>query len=114
MGSLDNGLKDGFKDVKKTVGGMAGEISDVFSGDGLDLNSSASVTKSLEAQLAMPSAKFEAHENKTVSEIAILRASMERILTAILEKSSDIYLDNEKISLNTYEQHGSILAREGL
>ena len=114
MGSLDNGLKDGFKYVKKTVGGMAGEISDVFSGDGLDLNSSASVTKSLEAQLAMPSAQFEAHENKTVSEIAILRASMEKILTAILEKSSDIYLDNDIISLKTYEQHGAIYARGGI
>ena len=114
MGSLDNGLIDGFKDVKKTVGGMAGEISDVFSGDSLDLNSSASVTKSLEAQLAMPSAQFEAHENKTVSEIAILRASMEKILTAILEKSSDVYLDNDIISLKTYEQHGAIYAREGI
>ena len=114
MGSLDNGLKDGFKDVKKTVGGMAGEISDVFSGDSLDLNSSASVTKNLEAQLAMPSAQFEAHENKTVSEIAILRASMEKILTAILEKSSDVYLDNDIISLKTYEQHGAIYAREGI
>ena len=114
MQGLDQGLRDQFKDVKQTVGGMAGEISDVFSGDNLDLNSSASVTKSLEAQLAMPSAQFEAHENKTVSEIAILRSSLESILTAILEKSSDIYLDNEKISLNTYEQHGSILAREGI
>lgn len=114
MGSLDNGLKDGFKDVKKTVGGMAGEISDVFSGDNLDLNSSTSLTKSLEAQLAMPSAQFEAHENKTVSEIAILRASMEKILTAILEKSSDVYLDNDIISLKTYEQHGAIYAREGI
>lgn len=114
MGSLDNGLIDGFKDVKKTVGGMAGEISNVFSGDSLDLNSSASVTKSLEAQLAMPSAQFEAHENKTVSEIAILRASMEKILTAILEKSSDVYLDNDIISLKTYEQHGAIYAREGI
>ena len=114
MGSLDNGLKDGFKDVKKTVGGMTGEISDVFSGDSLDLNSSASVTKSLEAQLAMPSSQFEAHENKTVSEIAILRASMERILTAILEKSSDVYLDNDIISIKTYEQHGAIYARGGI
>ena len=114
MGSLDHGLKDGFKDVKQTVGGMAGEISDVFSGDSLDLNSSASVTKNLEAQLAMPSAKFEAHESKTVSEIAILRASMERILTAILEKSSDVYLDNDIISLKTYEQHGAIYARGGI
>ena len=114
MKGLDQGLQDQFKEVKQTVGGMAGEISDVFSGDSLDLNSSASVTKSLEAQLAMPSAQFEAHENKTVSEIAILRASMEKILTAILEKSSDVYLDNDIISLKTYEQHGAIYAREGI
>ena len=114
MKGLDQGLQDQFKDVKQTVGGMAEEISDVFSGDGLDLNSSASVTKSLEAQLAMPSAQFEAHESKTVSEIAILRASMERILTAILEKSSDVYLDNDIISLKTYEQHGAIYARGGI
>ena len=114
MQGLDGGLKDRFKDVKQTVGGMADEISDVFSGDNLDLNSSASVTKSLEAQLAMPSAQIEAHDSKTVSEIAILRASMERILTAILEKSSDIYLDNDIISMKTYEQHGAIYAREGI
>ena len=114
MKGLDEGLQDQFKDVKQTVGGMAGEIADVFSGDNLDLNSSASVTKSLEAQLAMPSSQFEAHENKTVSEIAILRASMEKILTAILEKSSDVYLDNDIISLKTYEQHGAIYAREGI
>lgn len=114
MKGLDQGLQDQFKDVKQTVGAMADEISDVFSGDNLDLNSSASLTKSLEAQLAMPSTQFEAHESKTVSEIAILRASMERILTAILEKSSDVYLDNDIISLKTYEQHGAIYARRGI
>ena len=114
MQGLDQGLQERFKGVKETVGGMAGEISDVFSGDNLDLNSTASVTKNLEARLSMPSAQFEAHDNKTVSEIAILRASMERILTAILEKSSDIYLDNDIISMKTYEQHGAIYAREGI
>ena len=114
MKGLDQGLQDQFKDVKQTVGGMADEISDVFSGDNLDLNSSASLTKSLEAQLAMPSTQFEANESKTVSEIAILRASMEKILTAILEKSSDVYLDNDIISLKTYEQHGAIYARGGI
>lgn len=114
MQGLDQGLQERFKGVKETVGGMAGEISDVFSGDNLDLNSTASVTKNLEARLAMPSAQLEVQESKTVSEIAILRSSLESILTAILEKSSDVYLDNEKISLNTYEQHGSILAREGI
>lgn len=114
MQSLDKGLQDRFKDVKKNVGGMADEISDVFSGDDFGLGSSASVTKNLEAQLAIPSTQFEAHENKTVSEIAILRASMEKILTAILEKSSDVYLDNDIVSLKTYEQHGAIYAREGI
>ena len=114
MQGLDQGLQERFKGVKETVGGMAGEISDVFSGDNLDLNSTASITKNLEARLAMPSAQLEVQESKTVSEIAIMRSSLESILTAILEKSSDIYLDNEKISLNTYEQHGSILAREGI
>ena len=114
MQSLDKGLLDRFKDVKKNVGGMADEISDVFSGDDFGLGSSASVTKNLEAQLAMPSAQLEVNENKTVSEIAILRASMEKILTAILEKSSDVYLDNDIVSLKTYEQHGAIYAREGI
>ena len=114
MQGLDKGLQDRFRDVKNTVGGMAGEISDVFSGDNLDLNSTSSVSKNLEAQLSMPSAQLEVKEDKTVSEIAILRASMERILTAILEKSSDVYLDNDIISLKTYEQHGAIYAREGI
>jgi len=114
MQGLDQGLQERFKGVKETVGGMAGEISDVFSGDNLDLNSTASVTKNLEARLAMPSAQLEVQESKTVSEIAILRASMEKILTAIFEKSSDIYLDNDIISMKTYEQHGAIYAREGI
>lgn len=51
---------------------------------------------------------------KVVSEIAILRSSLEKILTAILEKPSDTYLDSEKISLVTYKNHGAIYAREGM
>ena len=114
MQGLDGGLKDRFKDVKKTVNGVAGEIADVFSGDNLDLDTSSAVTRNLQSTLDVSSAQFEAHDSKTVSEIAILRASMEKILTAILEKSSDIYLDNDIISMKTYEQHGAIYAREGI
>ena len=114
MQGLDKGLQDRFRDVKNTVGGMAGEISDVFSGDNLDLNSTSSVSKNLEAQLSMPSAQLEVKEDKTVSEIAILRASMEDILTAILEKPTDTYLDGEKISWNSYQRQGTFLAREGI
>ena len=114
MQGLDKGLQDRFRDVKNTVGGMAGEISDVFSGDNLDLNSTSSVSKNLEAQLSMPSAQLEVKEDKTVSEIAILRASMEDILTAILEKPTDTYLDGEKISWNSYQRQGTFFAREGI
>lgn len=114
MQSLNRGLQDRFRDVKNTVGSMAGEISDVFSGDNLDLNSTSSVSKNLEAQLSMPSAQLEVKEDKTVSEIAILRSSMENILTAILEKPTDTYLDGEKISLNSYQRQGAFFAREGI
>ena len=114
MQGLDKGLQDRFRDVKNTVGGMAGEISDVFSGDNLDLNATSSVSKNLEAQLSMPSAQLEVKEDKTVSEIAILRASMEDILTAILEKPTDTYLDGEKISWNSYQRQGTFFAREGM
>nr|DAK10646.1 MAG TPA: tail tape measure protein [Caudoviricetes sp.] len=114
MQGLDRGLQDRFKGVKKSVSGMAGEISNAFSNDDFGLSGTPTITKNIEASLAMPSAQFEAHENKTVSEIAILRASMEKILTAILEKSSDVYLDNDIISIKTYEQHGAIYARGGI
>ena len=114
MQGLDGGLRDRFKDVKKTVNGVAGEIADVFSGDNLDLDSTSSVSKNLEAQLSMPSAQLEVKEDKTVSEIAILRASMEDILTAILEKPTDTYLDGEKISWNSYQRQGTFFAREGI
>lgn len=114
MEGLDQGLQEQFKDVKQTVGGMVDEISDVFTGDNIDLNSSASITKVLEVQLAMSSTQFEDRESKTVSEIANLRASMERILTAILEKPSDTYLDADKISMSVYQRQGAIYAREGI
>ncbi|MGI0345766.1 phage tail protein, partial [Streptococcus pneumoniae] len=93
MQGLDRGLQDRFKDVKKSVSGMAGEISNAFSNDDFGLSGTPTIAKNIEASLAMPSAQIEAKDSQTVSEIAILRASMEKILTAILEKPSDTYLD---------------------
>ena len=52
--------------------------------------------------------------DKVVSEMRILRASMEKILTAILEKPSDTYLDADKISMSVYQRQGAIYAREGI
>ena len=114
MQGLDRGLQDRFKDVKKSVGGMAGEISNAFSNDDFGLNGTPTIAKNLEASLSMPSAQIEAKDSQTVSEIAILRASMEKILTAILEKPSDTYLDADKISMSVYQRQGAIYAREGI
>lgn len=114
MQGLDRGLQDRFKDVKKSVGGMAGEISNAFSNDDFGLSGTPTIAKNIEASLAMPSAQLEAKDSQTVSEIAILRASMEKILTAILEKPSDTYLDADKISMSVYQRQGAIYAREGI
>lgn len=114
MQGLNGGLKDRFKDVKKSVGGMAGEISNAFSNDDFGLSGTPTIAKNIEASLAMPSAQIEAKDSQTVSEIAILRASMEKILTAILEKPSDTYLDADKISMSVYQRQGAIYAREGI
>lgn len=114
MQGLNSGLQDRFKDVKKSVGGMAGEISNAFSNDDFGLSGTPTIAKNIEASLAMPSAQLEAKDSQTVSEIAILRASMEKILTAILEKPSDTYLDADKISMSVYQRQGAIYAREGI
>lgn len=114
MQGLDRGLQDRFKDVKKSVSGMAGEISNAFSNDDFGLSGTPTIAKNIEASLATPSAQIEAKDSQTVSEIAILRASMEKILTAILEKPSDTYLDADKISMSVYQRQGAIYAREGI
>ena len=114
MQGLNRGLQDRFKDVKKSVSGMAGEISNAFSNDDFGLSGTPTIAKNIEASLAMPSAQLEAKDSQTVSEIAILRASMEKILTAILEKPSDTYLDADKISMSVYQRQGAIYAREGI
>lgn len=114
MQGLNRGLQDRFKGVKKSVSGMAGEISSAFSNDDFGLSGTPTIAKNIEASLAMPSAQIEAKDSQTVSEIAILRASMEKILTAILEKPSDTYLDADKISMSVYQRQGAIYAREGI
>ena len=114
MQGLDEGLQDRFKGVKKTVSGVAGEISNAFSNDDFGLSGTPTIAKNIEASLAMPSAQIETKDSQTVSEIAILRASMEKILTAILEKPSDTYLDADKISMSVYQRQGAIYAREGI
>ena len=49
-----------------------------------------------------------------VAEITILRASLEKILTAILEKPSETYLDGDLLAQNSYQRYSKIMAREGI
>lgn len=49
-----------------------------------------------------------------VAEIAILRASLEKILIAILEKPSETYLDGDVLAQNSYQRYSKIMAREGI
>lgn len=49
-----------------------------------------------------------------VAEIAILRASLEKILTAILEKPSEMFLDGDVLAQNSYQRYSKIMAREGI
>lgn len=49
-----------------------------------------------------------------VAEIVILRASLEKILTAILEKPSETYLDGDVLAQNSYQRYSKIMAREGI
>ncbi|HGS0064966.1 TPA: PblA, partial [Streptococcus pneumoniae] len=64
MQGLDRGLQDRFKDVKKSVSGMAGEISNAFSNDDFGLSGTPTIAKNIEASLAMPSAQIEAKDSQ--------------------------------------------------
>lgn len=49
-----------------------------------------------------------------VAEIAFLRSSLEKLLTAILEKPSETYLDGNVLAQNSYQRYSKIMAREGI
>ena len=49
-----------------------------------------------------------------VAEIAFLRSSLEKLLTAILEKPSETYLDGNVLAQNSYQRYYKIMAREGI
>lgn len=51
---------------------------------------------------------------KVVSEIAILRSSLEKLLTGILEKPLEVALDGEVLAQNSYQRQARIMAREGI
>lgn len=114
MGGFDASLQNSFKDVQRTVGGVAGWISNAFTGDEFDFGSGASFSKDITSTLQMPNAKYDTTESRMVSEMMILRSSLDTWLEKISNKDSNTYLDGEKLAINAYQRQGRIMAREGI
>lgn len=114
MGGFDASLQNSFKDVQRTVGGVAGWISNAFTGDDFDFGSGASFSKDITSTLQMPNAKYDTTESRMVSEMMILRSSLDAWLEKISNKDSNTYLDGEKLAINAYQRQGRIMAREGI
>lgn len=114
MGGFDASLQNSFKDVQKTVGGVAGWVSDAFTGDDFDFGSGASFSKDITSTLQMPNSKYDPTESRLVSEMMILRSSLDTWLEKISNKDSNTYLDGEKLAINAYQRQGRIMAREGI
>lgn len=114
MGGFDSSLQNSFKDVQRTVGGVAGWISNAFTGDDFDFGSGASFSKDITSTLQMPNAKYDTTESRMVSEMMILRSSLDTWLEKISNKDSNTYLDGEKLAINAYQRQGRIMAREGI
>ena len=114
MGGFDASLQNSFKDVQRTVGGVAGWISNAFTGDDFDFGSGAAFSKDITSTLQMPNAKYDTTESRMVSEMMILRSSLDNWLEKISNKDSNTYLDGEKLAINAYQRQGRIMAREGI
>lgn len=114
MGGFDASLQNSFKDVQRTVGGVAGWISNAFTGDDFDFGSGAVFSKDITSTLQMPNAKYDTTESRMVSEMMILRSSLDTWLEKISNKDSNTYLDGEKLAINAYQRQGRIMAREGI
>lgn len=114
MGGFDASLQNSFKDVQRTVGGVAGWISNAFSGDDFDFGSGASFSRDITSTLQMPNSKYDPTESRMVSEMMILRSSLDTWLEKISNKDSNTYLDGEKMAINAYQRQGRIMAREGI
>lgn len=114
MGGFDASLQNSFKDVQRTVGGVAGWISNAFTGDDFDFGSGASFSRDITSTLQMPNSKYDPTESRMVSEMMILRSSLDTWLEKISNKDSNTYLDGEKMAINAYQRQGRIMAREGI
>ena len=111
MDSLDEGLTDKFELVKKTVGGMAGDINKAFTSDISDFEVGANVSKNLQID-DMSTADFSTGDND--NEVIKALGVVQELLKEISNKDFNTYLDGEVMAKNSYDRQMTFVRREGI
>ena len=111
MESLDEGLTDKFESVKKTVGGMAGDINKAFTSEMTDFEVGANVSKNLQID-EMSKADFstENNDNEVIKALGVVQD----LLKEISNKDFNTYLDGEVMAKNSYDRQMTFVRREGI
>lgn len=111
MESLDEGLTDKFESVKKTVGGMAGDINKSFTSEMTDFEVGANVSKNLQID-EMSKADFstENNDNEVIKALGVVQ----ELLKEISNKDVNTYLDGEVLAKNSYDRQMTFVRREGI
>ena len=114
MDGLNEGLKNSFINVQKTVSKMTEEISTPF--DNLEtsldseINLNPQVTKSMEVSANL----YESEKSDVSIEIISLKEKLSTLLKKLIDKDTTMYLDGEIVAQNTYQRHADIFEREGI
>jgi len=111
MESLDEGLTDKFESVKKTVGGMAGDINKAFTSEMTDFEVGANVSKNLQID-DMSKADFSMgdDDNEVIKALGVVQD----LLKDISNKDFNTYLDGEVMAKNSYDRQMTFVRREGI
>jgi pblA len=111
MESLDEGLTDKFESVKKTVGGMAGDINKAFTSEMTDFEVGANVSKNLQID-DMSKADFSMgdDDNEVIKALGVVQD----LLKDISNKDFNTYLDGEVMAKNSYDRQITFVRREGI
>lgn len=111
MESLDEGLTDKFESVKKTVGGMAGDINKAFTSEMTDFEVGANVSKNLQID-NLSKADFSTGEND--NDVIKALGVVQDLLKEISNKDFNTYLDGEVMAKNSYDRQMNFVRREGI
>lgn len=111
MKGLNEGLITKFKDVKSTIGNMAGELNKSFTSELTNLEVDDNIVKDFE--LNYKNNSNLSFDNKNDDVIDALE-KVEVLLQTIADKDNNTYLDGEVIAKNSYNRQIAFIKREGI